>query len=122
MYTVSYETDTALHCVCSGVAALILHQYPEDDLPVSESIAAYYDDAGYQQFRSTVPVTCLDGASWLSRAQELVDDAQDYILVDAFLANYTELTQGFYHALSRKQQEGVRVYVLYDHEFCIVLY
>ncbi|MCF7934476.1 MAG: phosphatidylserine/phosphatidylglycerophosphate/cardiolipin synthase family protein [Spirochaetia bacterium] len=87
---------------------------PRDDLPVSESIAAYYDDAGYQQFRSTVPVTCLDGASWLARAQELVDDAQDYILVDAFLANYTELTQGFYHALNRKQQEGVRVYVLYD--------
>jgi len=54
------------------------------------------------------------GDAFLRRAEELIRDARDYILIDSFLVNEDELGRYVFGLLRRKMEQNVRVYLLTD--------
>ena len=54
------------------------------------------------------------GDAFLRRAEELIRDARDYILIDSFLVNEDEKGKYVFELLRRKMEQNVRVYILTD--------
>ncbi len=54
------------------------------------------------------------GDAFFPRAQELIREAQDYILIDSFLVIDDEKSSRIYQLLKEKMEQGVRVYILTD--------
>ncbi len=54
------------------------------------------------------------GDAFLRRAEELIREAQDYILIDSFLVNEDEKGKYVFALLRARMAQGVRVYLLTD--------
>ncbi len=55
-----------------------------------------------------------DGRQWYERSLELIESAEDYILINSFLTTEHDHCREIYRALKRKMDEGVRVYCIFD--------
>lgn len=85
---------------------------PQDAL--ARRAALYLADRGIPRLASTMPKLYFSSADWSARALELVENAQDYILVSTFLINSHEINAPIMDALERKARAGVRVYLIFD--------
>lgn len=54
------------------------------------------------------------GDAFLRRAEELIREARDYILIDSFIVNEDELGKHVFGLLRAKMEQNVRVYLLTD--------
>lgn len=81
------------------------------EIPTMEQFFAMH---GIPKVDATVPNLYFDGESWNERALELIESAQDYILIGVFFATVHESTMPVFEALRRKMDEGVVVYCICD--------
>jgi len=72
------------------------------------------EQAGIDAYPSTLPIYHNTGAEWNARSLELIEEADDYILVSTFLGVEHESTAPVWQALAKKASEGVRVYIIID--------
>ncbi|MDD4841049.1 MAG: phosphatidylserine/phosphatidylglycerophosphate/cardiolipin synthase family protein [Sphaerochaetaceae bacterium] len=82
----------------------------------------YLESHGIEQYASSVPVVYNNGVEWYARAFELVEQAQDYILINTFLSNLLDLSEPLWDLLAKKIIQGVRVYCLFDSSSYFQLY
>ncbi len=69
---------------------------------------------GFPYARSAQPVMYDSGQIWMERLIDLVDSAQDSIVIVTFLASESDAIQPLYDALARKAEEGVDIWLMYD--------
>ncbi|MGN0907014.1 MAG: phosphatidylserine/phosphatidylglycerophosphate/cardiolipin synthase family protein, partial [Bullifex sp.] len=60
------------------------------------------------------PECYFDAKEFLARYTEIVENAEDYILISTFLGSGCEGLEEFYSALAAKAEEGVDVYLILD--------
>lgn len=60
------------------------------------------------------PERYYDGREWLERFTEIVESAEDYVLITTFLGSWSEGLDGLYDTICRKAEEGVEIYMLID--------
>ena len=72
------------------------------------------ESAGIEAYPSTLPIYHNTGAEWNARSLELIEEADDYILISTFLGVEHESTAPVWQALAKKASEGVRVYIIID--------
>ncbi len=95
-----------ISCSTTGkLQSLRDEQIPVSSLMVREGIPSY---------ESTLPVYYNTGAEWNERTFELIESAEDYILVSTFLGVEDASTNPVWEALAKRAAEGVRVYILID--------
>jgi len=85
---------------------------PQDRL--QENLHRYFAERDIPEFPSTLPKLHFSSGEWKARALELVESAEDYIMIDSFLVNNHPVNSAIMEALVRKSREGVRVYVIFD--------
>jgi cardiolipin synthase len=73
-------------------------------------MAAY----GVPKVSITMPIVYRDGHAWKNRVIQLVENAEDYIILSSFLASNSEELEELYATIERKAQEGVRIYFIVD--------
>ena len=69
---------------------------------------------GHQPLACSAPEFYDDGPKIRQKMLDLIESANDYILIDSFLATYDEDSKAVFAALKRKHDAGVRVYLLTD--------
>ena len=99
---------TLVFMSCSTVSRL--DSLREKQLTVSQMMAEHDIPA----FPSTFPVYYNSGAEWNARSLELIESAEDYILLSTFLGVEHPSTLPVWKALAKKAEEGVRVHVIID--------
>ncbi len=85
---------------------------PQDRL--QEGLHRYFAERDIPEFPSTLPKLHFSSDEWKARALELVEGAEDYIMIDSFLVNNHPVNSAIMEALVRKSREGVLVYVIFD--------
>ncbi|MGI6438999.1 MAG: phospholipase D-like domain-containing protein [Sphaerochaetaceae bacterium] len=79
-----------------------------------KSVSEMMDDAGIPSFEATLPVFYDTGAKWNAHSLELIQQANDYILISTFLGVENPHVFPVWKALADKVKQGVRVYVIID--------
>ncbi len=79
-----------------------------------QSVSSFLEEAGVPQFQTTVPLFYHTGSDWHDRSFELIQQAQDYIIVSTFLGVEHPSVNPVWEALAQKARQGVNVYVLID--------
>ena len=69
---------------------------------------------GARKVSVNLPECYFDGTEWLDKMTELVESAEDYILVSTFLGSSCPNLETFYKTLMTKAEEGVKVYFIMD--------
>ena len=80
------------------------------DLTVEEKFSI----AGARHVKVSYPECYYKGDEFLSRLEELVEGADDYILISTFLGSSSPRLERFYSLLEEKAKSGVRVYFMMD--------
>ena len=83
-------------------------------VPNNPTMAHFFSSHDIPEVVATVPDLYFDGESWSARALELIESAEDYILIGVFFATVHESTMPVFEALRRKMDEGVDVYCICD--------
>ena len=74
----------------------------------------FYAENGIPSYPGETVGVYFDGRQWLERSLELIESAEDYILIHSFLTTEHENARAIFDALKRKQDQGVRVYLIFD--------
>jgi cardiolipin synthase len=82
----------------------------DSSMDLAQKMTAY----GVPKVSITRPVVYRDGHAWKNRVIELVENAEDYIILSSFLASSSEELEGLYSTIERKAREGIRVYFIVD--------
>ena len=77
-------------------------------------VTQWMDQLGIPSHETTYPTYYNTGAEWNARTLELIEQAEDYILISTFLGVEHISTAPVWKALARKMEEGVRVYIIID--------
>lgn len=101
----------AIATLSTSCASTIALEKPVRD---EQDLAAYFETRGLPRCESTMPTLYFSGKSWEQRALQLIDSAKDYLFITVFLGTWHEYSAPIYEALSRKAQEGVRIYYMVD--------
>ncbi len=86
----------------------------ERDYDSFESLDAFFSEHNIPKVSSSHPEYYFTGAEWNERSLEVIEKAEDYILITVFSGNYHELTLPVWNLLAEKMEEGVRVYCIID--------
>jgi cardiolipin synthase len=78
------------------------------------SVAQIFQQEGIIAVESTYPVYWHTGQGWNTRSLELIESAQDYILISTFLGVEHPSTLPVWQALAEKAAQGVDVYIIID--------
>ncbi len=78
------------------------------------SLHPFLEQHNINGYASSYPVYYNTGAEWNERTLELIEGAQDYILICTFLGVDHPSTEPVWSALAQKMAEGVKVYILID--------
>ena len=82
----------------------------ESDLSLSEKLELY----GGKKVTVDDPILYFDGSEWLMDMTEMMEEAEDYILLSTFLGSSCPNLEPLFDTLIKKAEEGVRVYVIID--------
>jgi len=74
----------------------------------------YFQEQQIPDLTGTETGIYFDGEQWFNRALELIEQAEDYILINSFLTTEHENTRIILDALKRRMDEGIRVYCIFD--------
>ncbi|MCK9547074.1 MAG: phosphatidylserine/phosphatidylglycerophosphate/cardiolipin synthase family protein [Sphaerochaeta sp.] len=75
---------------------------------------AWLDVQGIPSYDSSDPLLYHTGVSWNQRSLQLIEEAEEYIIISIFLGNLYEVSTEVWDALIAKMHQGVRVYCLVD--------
>lgn len=74
----------------------------------------YYSSVGIPSYKGRSIDVYFDGKQWFERSMELINNAEDYILIHSFLTTEHPRVREIFNALKAKMDEGVRVYLIFD--------
>ena len=95
---------------CTSTEAFVSPSFSAQDVSVEEKLLS----VGGVPVSVPNPEIFFDGALWLERFTELVEEADDYILITTFLGSDCPELDDLYHALMEAAERGVRVYFIMD--------
>ncbi|AEV30492.1 phosphatidylserine/phosphatidylglycerophosphate/cardiolipin synthase [Sphaerochaeta pleomorpha str. Grapes] len=95
---------------CSTTKNMVSGPSVDPALNFEQKMAAY----DVPKVSVTIPVVYNDGQQWRDRVIELVNNAQDYVILASFLASSSEELEELYATITRKAEEGVRIYFIVD--------
>ena len=95
---------------CSTTKPFTDSKMMESDLTLSEKMEAY----GGKKVSVDDPLLYFDGTLWLSAMTEIINEAEDYILLSTFLGSSCPTLEPLFDTLVKKAEEGVRVYLMID--------
>lgn len=95
---------------CSTTKNMVSGPSVDPALNFEQKMAAY----DVPKVSITMPIVYYDGRKWRDRVIELVENAQDYVILASFLASSSEDLEELYATIARKAEEGVRVYFVVD--------
>lgn len=78
------------------------------------SVEDKFEALGFPEVSVSYPTVYYDGPEWRSRLTELVESAEDYVVLVAFLASECDENQAVYDTICRKADEGVDIWLLID--------
>jgi len=107
LLTVALTTLSLLSC--SSAKAI-----EERRLSSAGTPTAWLDEQGIPSYDSSEPLLYNTGVSWNQRSLQLIEGAQEYIVISIFLGNLYEVSTEVWDALIAKMHQGVRVYCLID--------
>ena len=81
-----------------------------EELTVEEKLVL----SGGKEVMVDHPECYYDGGAFLDRLEELVEDADEYILISTFLGSLSPRLERFYSLLQEKAESGVAVYFMMD--------
>ena len=93
---------------CTSTEAFVSPSFSAQDVSVEEKLLS----VGGVPVSVPNPEIFFDGALWLERFTELVEEADDYILITTFLGSDCPELDDLYHALMEAAERGVRVYFI----------
>ena len=82
----------------------------DDDLTLEEKLVAF----GGEKTKVPMPDMFFDGAEWLHALIDVIEDADDYILISTFLGSSSENLEPLYDVIREKAESGVDVYFIMD--------
>lgn len=95
---------------CSTLKDFNSEEALSTEMEVSEKLEFF----GGIPVKVDMPEIYIDGTDWLDRMTELIDSAEDYILISTFLGSYTDSLKDLYDSIMEKAEEGVAVYFITD--------
>lgn len=108
-------------CVCTMIMLLVLAGCTTTKSMVSGAAAdpkltveEKFEALGFPEMETSYPILYQNGPEWRDRLTELVEQAEDYVILVAFLASECDENQALYDAICRKAEEGVDVWLLID--------
>ena len=82
----------------------------DTSLPLDEKLAAL----GFPEVVVSAPKAFFDGREWMLTLMDLIENAQDYVILTSYLASESESNREFYDLLIRRAEEGLKIYLLFD--------
>lgn len=95
---------------CSSTKPFISQYAVSQSISLEEKLARI----GAQPVKVSEPEVFFDGAVYLDRLTELIEEADDYILLTTFLGSDSPALEGMYGSLMDAAERGVRVYFIMD--------
>jgi len=79
-----------------------------------KTVTGWLDESGIPSYDSSNPLFYNTGVEWNQRSLQLIEGAEEYIVISIFLGNLYEVSTEVWDALIAKMHQGVRVYCLID--------
>lgn len=95
---------------CSTTGAYLGEVTLSSSLSLEDKLSYY----GGKSVTVDLPEMYFDGEEWYERMLELIEDAEDYILISTFLGSSSPTLEPLFDLLSRKAEAGVEVYYIID--------
>ena len=96
-------------CV-SSTKPFVSEPYTDSSLSVDEKLTL----GGATKMALPYPESYFDAKEFLVKYTELIENAEDYILISTFLGSACEGLEDFYNTLAKKAESGVDVYMILD--------
>lgn len=96
---------------CTSTSALV------DDALVTDTSLALDEKLtllGFPEVHISAPQAFFDGKAWMLRLMEILENAEDYVILTSYLASESESNREFYDLLIRRAGEGLKIYLLMD--------
>ena len=101
----------SLICGCYSTKVMVDNPVVTD---TEKDIADKMEALGFPQTKIRNMEKYFDGPEWVDRVMELVEQAQDYVIITSFLVSECEANWQVYDLLCKRAQEGLRIYFVYD--------
>ena len=75
-----------------------------------KTVTGWLDESGIPSYDSSNPLFYNTGVEWNQRSLQLIEGAEEYIVISIFLGNIMEVSNEVWDALIAKMHQGVRVY------------
>ena len=108
---VSFFLILTLLCGCYSTKDMVENPIVTD---TSASIADKMDALGFPRASIRKMEAYFDGPDWVERVMELVENAQDYVIIASFLVSECEENGQVYDLLCKRAEEGLEIYFIYD--------
>lgn len=95
---------------CSSTRDFVSGTAVSEELTLSEKLEYY----GGRHVKVDLPEMYFTGDGWYERMVELLDGAEDYILMSTFLGSSSPTLESMYDILAEKARSGVEVYLIID--------
>lgn len=99
-----------LLCSCTSTDAFTSPRLLSPEIALEEKLSYAHAEPVSVSF----PEIYFDGTEWLERFTELVEEAEDYILISTFLGSDAPALEKLYRAIMDASERGVRVYFIMD--------
>lgn len=96
-------------CV-SSTKPFVSEPYTDSSLSIDEKLTL----GGATKMALPYPESYFDAKEFLLKYTELIENAEDYILISTFLGSACEGLEDFYNTLAKKAESGVDVYMILD--------
>ena len=111
-------TITLIVCLClltmtsciSSTKPFVDDYYKDPALSINEKLEA----SGSKKLMLSEPEAYFDADIFRERYLELIEGAEDYILISTFLGSDCDGLNELYQTIARKAREGLRVYMIMD--------
>ena len=81
-----------------------------DTMSIDEKLSAF----GGERVSVPYPEVFFDGTEWMARLTQLIEEAEDYILISTFLGSFSDSEEGLFRALMEAAERGIDVYFIMD--------
>ena len=81
-----------------------------DTMSLDEKLSAF----GGERVSVPYPEVFFDGTEWMARLTQLIEEAEDYILISTFLGSFSDSEVGLFRALMEAAERGIDVYFIMD--------
>lgn len=95
---------------CSTTKPFVEERIYDDEITLEENLEHY----GGKKAMVDDPEMYFQGQEWLEKMEEIVEGAEDYILLSTFLGSSCPTLEPLFDTLGKKAESGVDVYLIID--------